>query len=95
MDIRELREVKGALQEAAETSRSLITASRDKNTYTFAVYRGKHPRANNNEMYYHLVDLSTRRTLCYMRDLNNLIKHARHHGIDDDAIVLHLRHPIS
>jgi len=91
MDIRQLAEVKAALKDAAETSRSLIDSSRSKDTYTFAVYRARHPRANNNEVYYHLVDMSTRKTLCYMRDLNNLIKHAKTHGIAEESIVLHLR----
>lgn len=94
MDIKEFTNVKAALKEMAFTTRTLVDATRSRDSIHFAVYRGKHPRQNNNQVYYHLVDLSTRRTLCYMRDLNKIIEHAKTHGIAEECIVLNLRQPV-
>lgn len=94
MDIKEFEGVKAVLKDVASTTRTLVDATRDKQTISFAVYRGRHPRQNNNQMYYHLVDLSSHRTLCYMRDLNKIIEHAKTHGIAEECIVLNLRTPV-
>ena len=91
MDIRQLEEVKTVLQETVDTTKTLVAASRGKDSYHFGVYLQEHPNGNTREKYYTLIDLSSRVVIARMRDLNNILKYADKYGIDPNCIVLQLR----